>query len=116
MCRRVRDLMQTVVDNAMEPGLSHVCRAVETSDIDSRFLPLIRKMFADRSEALLSGIQEGLKSSRWKRAGQTSRRFRIGLTIFSHEEEQTSNETTTHTYKSPTIPSKSGGKRATSRR
>jgi hypothetical protein len=59
-------------------------------------LPLIRKMLADRSEAMLSGIQEELRSSRWSRTDSASPRVRIGLTVFSHEEwpgEDTIDET-----------------------
>jgi len=82
----VRDLMRTMIDNAMEPGSPYVCRSVETSDIDPTSLPLIRRMLVDRSDAMLSGIQETLKSSKWKQARQAGRRARIGLTVFSHED------------------------------
>lgn len=101
---RVRDLMQTMLSNAMEPGWPRICRAVETIDVDPRFLPLIRKMFADRSEALLSGMQEELRSSRWRRTDPAGRRVRIGLTVFSHEEwrqEGRSYETGKRAYSSP---------------
>jgi hypothetical protein len=101
---RVRDLMRTMVNNATAPNLPQVCRAVETVDMDPKFLPLIRKMFADRSNAMLSGIQEALKSSRWRRTGHAGRGVRIGLTVFSHEEgreEHKSNETAKRVYESP---------------
>jgi hypothetical protein len=114
---RVRDLMRTMVNNAMEIHPPQVCRAVETSEIDARFLPLIRKMFTDRSDAMLSGIQEALKSSRWRQTGQVGRhRIRIGLTVFSHEEgwgEHTSNDTEKRVYRSPKSRSK---KRITNRK
>lgn len=109
MGSRLRDLMRTMVDNAMGTHPPHICRAVETIDIDPTFLPLIRKMFADRSDALLSGIHEALKSSRWRRSGQAHRRVRIGVTVFSHEEapeERTSNETAKRAHKSPKKRSK----------
>lgn len=96
MGSRLRDLMRTMVNNETEIHPPHVCRAVETIDIDPRFLPLIRKMFVDRSDAMLSGIQEALKSSRWTPTRQAGSRVRIGLTVFSHEEVlegDTSNET-----------------------
>jgi Family of unknown function (DUF6502) len=100
---RVRDLMQTMVNNATEAHPLQVCLAVETNDMDPRFLPLIRKMFADRTVAMLSGLQEALKSPRWRRSSRAGRRVRIGLTIFSHEEEReehTSNETAKRVYSS----------------
>jgi hypothetical protein len=85
-----------MVNNATEAHPPHVCRTVETNDIDPKFLPLIRKMFADRTDAMLSGIHEALKSSRWRRSGQPGQRVRIGMAVFSHEEdreEHTPNET-----------------------
>jgi Family of unknown function (DUF6502) len=97
---QARGLLQTVIGNATATDWPHVCRAVETVDIDPKFLPLIRKMFADRSEAMLLGLQEELKSSRWKGARSTGYRPRIGLTVFSYEEgreEHASNETTKRT-------------------
>lgn len=84
---RTRDLMRTMVSSAMEPNWPHTCRAVETVDINPQFLPLIRKMFADRIDAMLAGLQEALRSSRWARTVQSRRRVRIGVTAFSHEEE-----------------------------
>jgi len=106
---RVRDLMRTMVKKATDPSWPHSCRTVETIDIDPRFLPLIRKMFADRIDALLSGIQEGLRSSRWRRTSAAGRRARIGLTVFSHEEEwaqRKSKEDTRREYSSPETSSK----------
>jgi len=108
MGARVRDLLQTEISNATGVGWPCVCRGVETIDIDPRFLPLIRKMFADRSEALLSGLQEELKSSRWRRTRSTDKPVRIGLTVFSYEEaERKSNETTKRTSASRTHRHKS---------
>jgi len=92
---RVRDLIQTMLNNANEAGWPRICRTVESTDIDPRFMPLIRKMFADRSESLLSGVREELKSSRWKRTDPISQGVRIGMTVFTHEEwprESRSNE------------------------
>jgi hypothetical protein len=109
MGSRVRDLMQTMVSNATHPDPSQVCQAVETIDLDPSFLPLIRKMFADRTDAMLSGIQEALKSRRWRRTSKAGRRARIGLTVFSHEdarEEHTSNDIAKRAYASPKNPSK----------
>lgn len=101
---RARSLLQTVISNATGADWPRVCRAVETVDIDPKFLPLIRKMFADRSEAMLLGLQEELKSSRWRGACSTGQRTRVGLTVFSYEEgrgEHTSNETTKRTNSLP---------------
>ena len=112
---RVRDLMRTML-HATERGNSRVCRAVEITYIDPRLLPLIRKMFADRSDAMLSGIQEALKSARWNRGGQARRRVRIGLTVFSHEEgleEYTANEAAKRAYASSKKPSTPRRGRAT---
>ena len=92
---RVRDLMQTMLNNATEANWPRVCRTVETTEIDPKFLPLIRKMLSDRSEAALSGVQEELTSTRWKRTGASRPGVRVGLTVFTHEEtesEAASNE------------------------
>lgn len=85
---RVRDLMQTILNNATEASWPRVCRTVEITDIDPRFLPLIRKMLADRSEAALAGVQEELRSNRWKRTDPNRRGVRVGLTVYTYEEEQ----------------------------
>jgi uncharacterized protein DUF6502 len=86
MGTRVRDLLRTLLSNATEAKWPRIFRVVETLNVDARFLPLIRKMFSDRTEALLAGVQEELKSSRWRRARETASRVRIGLTVFSYEE------------------------------
>jgi hypothetical protein len=86
MGARVRDLLRTLLSNATEAKWPRVFRVVETPNVDARFLPLIRKMFSDRTEALIAGVQEELKSSRWRRARETASRVRIGLTVFSYEE------------------------------
>jgi Family of unknown function (DUF6502) len=91
---RVRDLMQTILNNATESGWPRICRNVETTDIDPKFLPLIRKLFADRSESMLSGVREELTSSRWNQTDPVGPGVRIGVTVFTHEEwpqEYTSN-------------------------
>jgi Family of unknown function (DUF6502) len=86
---RARDLMRTMVISATESAWPHTCQAVETVDIDPAFLPLIRKMFVNQIDAMMSGMQEALRSSRWRRTRATARRVRIGVTAFSHEEELT---------------------------
>jgi len=83
---RVRDLIQTMLNNATEAGWPRVCRTVETPDIDPKFLPLIRKLFADRSESMLSGLSEELTSSRWNQTDPVGPGVRIGVTVFTHEE------------------------------
>jgi hypothetical protein len=83
---RVRDLMQTILNNATESGWPRICRNVETTDIDPKFLPLIRKLFADRSESMLSGVREELTSSRWNQTDPVGPGVRIGVTVFTHEE------------------------------
>lgn len=91
---RVRDLLQTMLNNATETGWPRICRTVETIDIDPKFLPLIRKLFADRSESMLSGVREELASSRWNQTDPVGPGVRIGVTVFTHEEwpqEYTSN-------------------------
>lgn len=101
---RARSLLQTLISNATGADWPRVFGAVETVDVDPKFLPLIRKMFADRSEAMLLGLQEELKSSRWRGARSTGQRTRVGLTVFSHEdgrEEYASNETTKGTDSLP---------------
>lgn len=85
---RVRDLMLTMLNNATEASWPRVCRTVEAADIDPKFLPLIRKMLAARSQSALSGVQEELLSKRWKRTDSSRHGVRIGLTVFTHEEEQ----------------------------
>ena len=85
---RVRDLMLTMLNNATEASWPRVCRTVEAVDIDPKYLPLIRKMLGDRSESALSGVQEELMSNRWKRTDPSRHGVRIGLTIFTHEEEE----------------------------
>jgi hypothetical protein len=84
---RTRDLIRTIVSSAIDSSWPHTCQAVETVDIDPKFLPLIRKLFGDQIDAMLSGMQEALKSSRWRRRRTTGRSVRIGVTAFSHEEE-----------------------------
>jgi hypothetical protein len=86
MGARVRDLLQTMLNNATRAKSLRICRVAQTTNVDARFLPLIRKMFSDRSLAMLSGVQEELNSFRWKRSDSASPRVRIGLTIFSHED------------------------------
>ena len=86
---RTRDLMRTIVSSALDSAWPHTCQAVETVDIDPKFLPLIRKMFVDQIHTMLSGMQEALRSSRWRRTRSAGRRVRIGVTAFSHEEEWT---------------------------
>jgi hypothetical protein len=86
MGARVRDLLRTLLSNATEASWPKVFRVVETLNVDERFLPLIRKMFSDRTEALISSVQEELKSSRWRRGREIASRVRIGLTVFSYEE------------------------------
>lgn len=107
---RARDLLHTMLTNATDAKWPRICRVVETLSIDSRFLPLIRKMLADRSEALLSGVREELRSSRWRRMSSASPRVRIGLTVFSHEEspgEDNANEATEYELARHTQPSRS---------
>lgn len=86
MGARVRDLLRTLLTNATEAKWPRILRVAETLNVDARFLPLIRKMFSDRAEALIAGVQEELKSSRWRRARDTTSRVRVGLTVFSYEE------------------------------
>lgn len=86
MGARVRDLLQTTLNNATRTKSPRICRMAQTTNVDVRFLPLIRKMFSDRSLAMLSGVQEELNSFRWKRNDSGSPRVRIGLTVFSHED------------------------------
>jgi hypothetical protein len=91
---RVQDLMQTMLNNATEAGWPRICRTVETTDIDPKFLPLIRKLFADRTDSMLSGVREELASSRWNQTDPVGPGVRIGVTVFTHEEwpqEYTSN-------------------------
>ena len=82
---RVGDLLQTILNNATHAKSQRICRMVQTTNVDAAFLPLIRKMLADRSQAMLGGVQEELNSSRWKQGGSNGPRVRIGLTIYSHE-------------------------------
>jgi hypothetical protein len=92
---RVRDLMQTMLNNATEAGWPRICRTVESTHVDPKFLPLIRKMFADRSESMLSGVFEELNSTRWTQTDPGGQAVRIGVTVFTHEEvpnEDISNE------------------------
>jgi hypothetical protein len=113
MGSRARDLLHTMLSNATDASWPRICRVVETLSIDARFLPLIRKMLADRSEALLSGVKEELRSSRWKRTSPASPRVRIGLTVFSHEEspgEDKSHELTELDYAPRTRSFKSRGR------
>ena len=91
---RVRDLVQTMLNNATEGSWPRICRTVETTAIDPKFLPLIRKLFADRSESMLSGVREELTSSRWNQTDSVGPGVRIGVTVFTYEEwpqEYTSN-------------------------
>lgn len=100
MGARVRDLLRTLLNNATEGSWPRVFRIVETLNVDARFLPLIRKMFADRTEALIAGVQEELRSSRWRRVRKAASCVRIGLTVFSHEELRAdkSNGTAAHDH------------------
>jgi hypothetical protein len=91
---RVRDLMQTILNNAAEAGWPRICRTVETTNIDPKFLPLIRKLFAGSSKSMLSGVRRELESSRWNQTDPRGPGVRVGVTIFTHEEwpqEYTSN-------------------------
>lgn len=84
---RAGDLIRTMLKSSVDAAWPHRCRAVETVDIDPKFLPLVRKLLLDQIDAMLSGMQEALRSSRWERARRTSERVRIGVTAFSYEEE-----------------------------
>jgi len=91
---RVRDLMQTMLNDATEVGWPRICRTVEKRNIDPKFLPLLRKLLVDRSESMLSGVRGELTSSRWNQTDPVGPGVRIGLTVFTHEEwpqEYTSN-------------------------
>jgi Family of unknown function (DUF6502) len=104
---RVRDLMLTILNNATQAGWPRICRTVETTDIDPKFLPLIRKFFADRSESMLSGVREELTSSRWNQTDPVGPGVRIGVTVFAHEEwpqEYTSNGKRIDTTSRPRTP------------
>ena len=83
---RVRDLMQTMLNDAPEAGSSRICRTVETMNIDPKFLPLIRKLLVDRTESMLSGVRGELTSTRWAQSDRVRPGVRIGLTVFTHEE------------------------------
>lgn len=86
MGARVGDLLQTILSNATRSESPRFCRMAQITSVDATFLPLIRKMLVDRSQAVLSGVQEELNSKRWKRCASNGPRVRIGLTIFSHED------------------------------
>ena len=91
---RMRDLMQTMLNHETEAGWPHICRTVESRNIDPKFLPLMRKLLVDRSESVLSGVRGELKSSRWNQIHSGSPGVRIGVTVFTHEQwpqEYTSN-------------------------
>jgi hypothetical protein len=97
---RGRDLIRTMLNNATEASGPRICRTVETTNIDPKFLPLIRNLFANRSESMLSGVREELTSSRWKQTDPASPGVRIGVTVFTHEEwpqQHTSNGKRTDT-------------------
>ena len=83
---RVRDLINTMLNDATEASWPCICRNVETTNIDPKFLPLIRKLFANRSESMLSGVREELIGSRWNQTDPASPGVRIGVTVFTHEE------------------------------
>ncbi len=111
---RVRDLIQTMLNNATEASWPRICRTVETTAIDPKVLPLIRKLFADRSESMLSGVRKELTSSRWNQVDPVGPGVRIGVTVFTHEEwpqEYTSNgkrfDTSTHRPRMPRKRTKS---------
>jgi hypothetical protein len=91
---RVPDLIKAMLNNATEADWPCICRTVETTNINPKFLPLIRTLFANRSESMLSGVREELTSSRWNQTDPASPGVRIGVTVFTHEEwpqEYTSN-------------------------
>lgn len=83
---RVRDLIRAMLNNATEASWPRICRTVETTNIDPKFLPLIRKLFANRSESMLFGVRKELTSSRWNQTDPASPGVRIGVTVFTHEE------------------------------
>jgi hypothetical protein len=83
---RVRDLMKTMLINATEASWPRICRTVETTNVDPKFLPLIRKLFANCSESMLSEVREELTRSRWNQTDPASPGVRIGVTVFTHEE------------------------------
>ena len=83
---RVRDLIKTMLNNAAEASWPRICRTAETTNIDPKFLPLIRKLFADRGESMLSGVREELASSRWNQTDPVGPGVRTGVTVFTYEE------------------------------
>ena len=91
---RVRDLLQTMLSNATRSRAPLVCQMVQATNVDERFAPIIRKTLADRSQAMLTGVQEELESSRWRRVDAKSPRVRIGLTVFCHEDYHQEESTT----------------------
>jgi hypothetical protein len=111
---RVRDLMQTMLNNATDTSWPRICRTVESTDIDPKFLPLIRKLFADRSESMLSGVREELTGSRWSQTDPVNPGVRIGMTVFTHEEwpeEHISNGKRINTSSQPSRTRRGGAKR-----
>ena len=104
---RVRNLMLTILNRAIEAGWPRICRTVETRNIDPKFLPLIRKLLVDRSESMLSGVRGELTSSRWNQTDPVGPGVGIGLTVFTHEEwpqEYTSNGKRIATSERPRRP------------
>jgi hypothetical protein len=83
---RVRDLIKTMLNNATEASWPRICRTVETTNIDPKFLPPVRKLLASLSESMLSGVREELASSRWNQTDPVGPGVRIGVTVFTHEE------------------------------
>jgi hypothetical protein len=83
---RVRDLTRTMLNNMGQETSPRVCETVQSLDIDEEQLPLVRRVLADRSEAVLASMRQLLESPRWRRATSSGRKVRVTWTCFAGED------------------------------
>jgi hypothetical protein len=82
---RVRDLTRTMLNNMTPEGAEspRVCETVESLEIDSEQLPVIRRLIQERSSSAIASIKALLDSPKYRR-GQ-GRKVRVSWACFAAE-------------------------------
>jgi len=83
---RVRDLARTMLNNLSPEAVQRVCATVQTIDLDEQQLAVVRHAVEERSNAVLSAMEQLLSSPKFRRAGSSGRRVRVAWTCYLAEE------------------------------
>jgi len=85
---RVRDLIETLAYNLKMPKQPRLCETALTLDVDPRWLPILRNTLKRRTQAFIAAINEDLHNLKMRRKGSATPPVRIGLSVFSFEDEK----------------------------